>query len=89
MNGYTKERWTLGPDGNIYDTASGQIVVVPPSGYRKDRAAMMSRAPEMYNALYDIATNYDHDEDAHRYGTHCRTCMAVEAIQAIVEKNLS
>jgi hypothetical protein len=24
----------------------------------------------------NVATNYDHDNDAHRYGTSCRVCMA-------------
>jgi hypothetical protein len=30
--------------------------------------------------LLNIATNYDHDEDAHKYGTPCRMCEAAKAV---------
>lgn len=38
-------------------------------------------------ALRDIRDNYDHDNDAHKYGTHCRVCVADEAIQQHLADN--
>ena len=29
----------------------------------------------------DISSNYDHDNDAHKYGTSCRTCSAEVALK--------
>lgn len=29
----------------------------------------------------DIRDNWDHDDDAHRYGTSCRVCMATEVLK--------
>jgi hypothetical protein len=35
---------------------------------------------ELIGELKDIRDNYDCDEDAHRYGTRCRSCVARAAI---------
>ena len=35
---------------------------------------------ELVSELKDIRDNYDHDEDAHKYGTRCRACVAAKAI---------
>jgi len=32
------------------------------------------------DALRNVAEDYDHDEDAHKYGTVCRQCNAQEAL---------
>ena len=48
------------------------------------------RIQERYDRLVafvnDIATNYDHDSDAHKYGTTCRVCEA-EALLAYLEED--
>lgn len=36
--------------------------------------------------LYDISSNYDHDADAHRYGTRCRVCQAEKLLLALKDK---
>lgn len=35
------------------------------------------------NVLHDVETQYDHDTDAHRYGTPCRECEAGKVIRLI------
>ncbi len=35
---------------------------------------------ELVGALKDIRDNYDCDEDAHKYGSRCRSCIARAAI---------
>ncbi len=35
---------------------------------------------ELVGALKDIRDNYDCDEDAHKYGSRCRSCVARAAI---------
>lgn len=44
--------------------------------FRKLRA----RVAEMEAALRDVRDNFDHDEDAHKYGTTCRCCLAEKAL---------
>lgn len=39
-----------------------------------------ARVTVLTAALRDIRDNYDHDADAHRYGTPCRVCTAERAI---------
>lgn len=39
----------------------------------------------MKETLRDIATNYDCDEDAHRYNTPCRECEAKKALNKLNE----
>ncbi len=34
-------------------------------------------------ALDQIANNFDHDSDAHKYGTPCRTCVARAALRPV------
>lgn len=36
-------------------------------------------------ALKDIESNYDHDDDAHKYKTNCRCCIAKEALNFVSE----
>ncbi len=36
----------------------------------------------------DIATNYDHDEDAHRHDTSCRMCEA-ETVLQVAKANIN
>jgi len=43
-----------------------------------------SKLEKMTEALRMIRDNYDHDEDAHKYGTICRVCLAEEILD---EKN--
>lgn len=33
--------------------------------------------------LRDVATNYDHDSDAHKYGTRCRVCEAEKLLSSL------
>ena len=35
---------------------------------------------ELVEALQEIRDNYDCDEDAHKYGSRCRSCVARAAI---------
>ncbi len=35
---------------------------------------------ELVGVLQDIRDNYDCDEDAHKYGSRCRSCVARAAI---------
>lgn len=35
---------------------------------------------ELVDVLQDIRDNYDCDEDAHKYGSRCRSCVARAAI---------
>jgi len=37
----------------------------------------------LLEALKDIATNYDHDGDAHKYHTGCRVCIAQSALNKL------
>lgn len=46
-------------------------------------AFLFAGSSEMYDALKDIADNWDHDEDGHRYGTGCRCCKAQDVIDKI------
>jgi hypothetical protein len=41
-----------------------------------DAIALAARVREAEAFAREIATNYDHDTDAHRYDTPCRVCMA-------------
>jgi hypothetical protein len=36
--------------------------------------------------LYDISSNYDHDNDAHKYRTRCRACEAEKLLLALKDK---
>jgi hypothetical protein len=40
----------------------------------------MTHEEQLREALRDIRDNYDHDEDAHKYGTGCRCCIADAAL---------
>lgn len=41
-----------------------------------DNATTNAALREVMEFVRDVATNYDHDSDAHRYGTPCRECGA-------------
>lgn len=46
----------------------------------REIAALRERLAS-YDALArDLAANWDHDSDAHKYGTSCRVCMAEAAL---------
>lgn len=42
--------------------------------------AMEKRVAELEAALKDVRDNWDHDDDAHRYKTRCRCCVAEAAL---------
>jgi len=44
---------------------------------------LIEAAPAMFDELKDIADNYDHDDDGHRYNTGCRCCKAQDVIDSI------
>ena len=35
---------------------------------------------EIVQLIYSLATNYDHNEDAHKYNTRCFVCDAEELV---------
>ena len=41
-----------------------------------DLAILQHRVKELESFARNVATNYDHDEEAHKYGTSCRVCDA-------------
>lgn len=43
-------------------------------------ARKIAAIPDLYNFAYDCATNYDHDDAAHRYGHTCQKCEAERII---------
>lgn len=45
-------------------------------------AAALAREKGLAETLEYIRDNYDHDSDAHKYGTPCRKCDAGEALEA-------
>ncbi len=59
--------------------------ILRPAGIHKHHAAAELRRlhevnVELVEALKDIRDNYDCDEDAHKYGSRCRSCVARAAI---------
>jgi hypothetical protein len=46
------------------------------------RRAAEARVADLEADMRDFATNWDCDEDAHRHGTRCRTCVAEAALLA-------
>lgn len=54
---------------------------------REDVIKALEEARHVFNfakdakeALRDIGSNYDHDHDAHKYGTLCRQCTASDVL---------
>lgn len=45
-------------------------------GSLEKHIAAKIRESDLFYLIKDIATNYDHDEDAHKYNTRCRQCEA-------------
>ncbi len=45
------------------------------------RAEVEAELKELRSALELIADGFDHDEDAHKYGTPCRECVAKKALK--------
>lgn len=43
-------------------------------------ARLIAAVPDLLDFARDVASNYDHDEDAHKYGTRCRECEAEKVI---------
>src|SRR6185436_8318072 len=50
---------------------------------RAQVAALTQALKAARATLHDIASNFDHDSDAHRYNTTCRECAATKAVEAI------
>ncbi len=48
---------------------------------------LMAASPTLFDTLKNIADNYDHDEDGHRYRTGCRCCKARDAIEGIFSED--
>ena len=46
-----------------------------------DRDSIAAQLAEANEVLRSIRDNFDHDEDAHRYGTECRCCAAAAALK--------
>ncbi len=49
-------------------------------------ARLIAAAPSLLEFAQDIASNYDCDQDAHRYDTRCRKCCAKEVILQATEQ---
>ena len=45
-----------------------------------DNATANAALRKVMEFVRDVATNWDHDEDAHKYGTLCRVCEAEELL---------
>lgn len=45
-----------------------------------DHAFLLAIAHKHREVLLDIRDNFDCDQDAHKYGTHCRACVARAAL---------
>lgn len=46
-----------------------------------ERDALRARVERLEGALREVRDGYDCDEDAHRYGTRCRCCIARAALE--------
>ena len=58
-----------------------QILITEAPSLNSDKQIMpdttlLDRINELEYFVRDVATNYDCDSDAHRYGTRCRQCEA-------------
>jgi hypothetical protein len=49
-------------------------------GREKEVIAIYERVKKLEDFARDIRDNYDCDEDAHKYGTTCRSCKAKEML---------
>lgn len=76
LTGHTEEPYTLTGEWQScrVETVEEQIARLT-----RERDAVIR---DVRGFVYDIATNYDHDEDGHRHGTACRQCDA----QALARK---
>ena len=55
--------------------------------YENQITALRSKVEELREVIRDIASNYDCDRDAHKYGTVCRRCSALAALTADKPEN--
>lgn len=74
--GRTAGRAICGPDDKLIGVMD-----------REDDARAAALVPEMVEFIRSCATNWDCDVDAHRHGTHCRTCDASALLDRIDGKD--
>ena len=55
---------------------------------RKEVESLTRQRDLAVSELETIATGFDCDNDAHRYGTYCRKCEAEKALAAIKESEV-
>lgn len=67
------------------DNMGGLLVKADEWGDLNDHpdAQLMAAAPTLLDFVQEVATQYDHDQDAHKYGTRCRVCEAEKLIAAV------
>ncbi len=82
-------------EGGVRTFADARLIATAPDLIRAlaaalrdvtaQRAALEARLDLAHATLTDFATNYDHDEDAHRYGNTgaCQVCTAEKALAAL------
>lgn len=75
--------WAEPPKG----CGAEKCLVKPPSGYERIKTmcecspeTIAAYVSELKSALRDVATNWDHYEDGHRYNTGCHICMAEKVL---------
>lgn len=51
-------------------------------------AADAEERKEIVEFVRDVATNWDHDGDAHRYGTSCRVCDAAALFKKLEPRDV-
>jgi len=74
------------PLSGTYETSTFREMIFFESQVRELEAytTQLEEKLKIYeNALKDIRDNYDCDEDAHKYNTTCRCCLADEALKEI------
>jgi hypothetical protein len=80
MNGQKPEALRLADE--LYEAAEDYYLFDKDTGY--GAAAELRRLhevnTELVGVLQEIRDNYDCDEDAHKYGSRCRSCVARAAI---------
>ena len=54
--------------------------IAMPDSDSKESTDLTKKLENYEGVLEDISTNYDCDVDSHKYGTHCRACIAKRAL---------
>lgn len=75
--------WNPPPKG----CGAKRCIVGPPSGPDDPKTpcecppeTVAAYVAELKHALRDIASNWDHDEDGHKYNTSCKICLAEKVL---------